>query len=403
MLKVTIGVALLLLIALVGYRQTFTRLRLPAGARLIFLTGTEFIFVGVALGDGLIGLLDESTIRSLTPLFSLGLGAVGLIFGIQLDLRMIGRFPSRYLVMAAIQAITTMAVVFTTFAFLLVGYFGADPESAWLAASVLAATAACTAQTSLALIDREFQLRGTGLMGLLRYISSLDAAAGLLLLGVAFAFDNTHSVFGFDAANGLQWLFLSLCLGTLMGFLLKVLTETRCSEEELLIFVVGTVLLSSGVALFLELSPLFVNAITGLLIANLNGAKDRIFTLLARLEKPVYLVFLVLAGAVWHADPAWAFPLGAVYLLLRFAGKMGGGFLAARVAPPEVPAPSGLGLGLIAQGGMAIAMVMNYYQLSDAPITDAVVTIVLVGVIASELVAPSLAVRLLRRSGEIER
>ena len=67
--------------------------------------------MGVALGDTLIGLLDEQTIRSLTPLFSLGLGAVGLLFGIQLELGKILRFPARYLPMAAIQALLTMLVV----------------------------------------------------------------------------------------------------------------------------------------------------------------------------------------------------------------------------------------------------------------------------------------------------
>ena len=115
MLKVTIGVALLLLIALVGYRQTFTRIRLPAASRLVFLTGTEFILIGLALGDEFIGLLDETTIRSLTPIFSLGLGAIGLIFGIQLDFSVIRRFPSRYLAMAATQAIVTFLVVFAAF------------------------------------------------------------------------------------------------------------------------------------------------------------------------------------------------------------------------------------------------------------------------------------------------
>jgi hypothetical protein len=48
-LKVTIGVAILLIIALIGYRRTFTRRQLPIGARLVYLTGTEFILVGVAL------------------------------------------------------------------------------------------------------------------------------------------------------------------------------------------------------------------------------------------------------------------------------------------------------------------------------------------------------------------
>jgi hypothetical protein len=370
MLKVTIGVALLLIIALIGYRQTFTRVRLYAGARLIFLTGTEFILIGVALGDELIGLLDEATVRSLTPLFSLGLGAAGLIFGIQLDVRKIVRFPPRYLLLAAV---------------------------------VLAATAACTAQTSLALIDREFELREARVMGLLRYISSLDAAVGLAALGLAFCLMHTQPVMGFSAGLGAQWFFLSLCLGTLLGFLLHLLTQLRCSEEELLIFVVGMVLFSSGIALYLNLSPLFINAVMGLLIANLRGSKDRIFSLLVRLEKPFYIVFLILAGAIWQPGSAWALPLAAVYLGLRFLGKLSGGALAARSARDVIRPPLGMGLGLVSQGGMAIAMVMNYYQLSTAPVTDVVVTVVLIGVILNELAGPALAMRLLRSAGEVAR
>ena len=182
MLKVAFGVALLLIITLIGYRRTFTRLQLPIGARLIFLTGTEFILVGVALGDQLIGLLDEETIRSLTPLFSLGLGVIGLIFGIQLELDKILRFPARYLLMAFIQAAFTMLVVFWPFYFILQGLLGRDGQSILLASLVLAATAACTAQTALALIAREFALRRARVMELLRYVSSVDALLGLLVL-----------------------------------------------------------------------------------------------------------------------------------------------------------------------------------------------------------------------------
>jgi hypothetical protein len=57
----------------------------------------------------------------------------------------------------------------------------------------------------------------------------------------------------------------------------------------------------------------------------------------------------------------------------------------------------------MAQGGMAVAMVMNYYPLGSGPMTDVVVTIVLVGVIVNELAGPSLAMLLLRRAGEIPR
>lgn len=403
MLKLTVGVAILLIIALVGHRQTFTKLRLPMGARLIFLTGTEFILIGVALGDELIGLLDERTIRGLTPLFSLGLGVVGLIFGIGLDRRNILRFPARYSRLTVIQSVFTMAVVLLPFWFALSILFDEPDSDVLLAALVLAACAGCTAQTSLAMIDREFELRDARVMGLLRFVSSLDAVVGLLALGLAFCLVHQEPVLGLAALPGLQWYLLSLCLGMAMGFLLQGLTQLRCSEEELFVFVIGAVLLSSGIALFFKLSPLFINAIMGMTIANLPGSNSRILGLLVRLERPFYIVFLILAGAIWHPGSAWALPLAALYLLLRFAGKLVGGFIAVRSSGAGHELPDGLGLGLVAQGGMAVAMVMNYYPLGSGPMTDVVVTIVLVGVILNELAGPSLAMRLLRRVGEIAR
>jgi hypothetical protein len=400
-LKVIVGVALLLIIALIGHRRTFTRLRLPTGARLIYLTGTEFILVGVALGDTLIGLLDEQTIRSLTPLFSLGLGAVGLLFGIQLELSKILRFPARYLPMAAIQALLTMLVVSWPSYLIMKLLFADDGPSVVLASLVLGATAACTAQTALALIGREFALRGAPLMDLLRYISSIDAVVGLVTLGFAFCLMHAEPVIGFDAATNLQWFVLSLSIGTAMGFMLYLLTRVRCREEELLIFVVGMVTFSSGIALYLELSPLFVNATMGITMANLPGSKDRIFNLVARLERPFYIVFLILAGAIWRPGSPWALPLAALYLSLRLVGKLGGGYLAARLATDDFRPPAGLGLGLVSQGGIAVAMVMDYYQLGSTELTGVVVTTVLIAVIFNELVSPSLARHVLRTAGEI--
>ena len=401
MLKIIVGVVLLLIIALIGHRRTFTRLRLPTGARLIYLTGTEFILVGVALGDTLIGLLDEQTIRSLTPLFSLGLGVIGLLFGIQLELRKILRFPALYLPMAALQAVLTMFVVSWPSYLIMKQLFAADGPSIMLASLVLGATAACTAQTALALIGREFALRGAPLMDLLRYVSSTDAVVGLVALGFAFCLMHAEPVIGFGAGVSFQWFTLSLGIGVAMGFLLYLLTRIRCREEELLIFVVGLVTFSSGIALYLELSPLFVNAAMGITLANLPGSNDRVFNLLARLERPFYIVFLILAGAIWRPGSPWVLPLAALYLGLRLTGKLAGGCLAARLATDGFRPPLGLGMGLVSQGGIAVAMVMDYYQLGSSELTGVVVAIVLIAVIFNELVSPSLARHVLRTAGEI--
>ena len=76
MLKVTLGVALLVIIALIGYRTTFTRAPGRLGELNVFLTGAEFILIGVALGGELLDVLDAATLRSLAPLSSMGLGFV---------------------------------------------------------------------------------------------------------------------------------------------------------------------------------------------------------------------------------------------------------------------------------------------------------------------------------------
>ena len=52
---------------------------------------------------------------------------------------------------------------------------------------------------------------------------------------------------------------------------------------------------------------------------------------------------------------------------------------------------------------MAVAMVMNYYQLSSTEVTGVVVTTVLIAVILNELASPPLVRRVLREAGEIER
>ncbi|MEN8151777.1 MAG: hypothetical protein ABFS86_18315 [Planctomycetota bacterium] len=396
MLQIVAGLALLVVVALAGYRRTFTRL--PVGARLLFLTGTEYIFVGYALGENMIGLLDEPTIRSLTPLFSLGLGLIGLMLGLPLEVPLLRRFPASWFRMTVTQAVVTMVVVFGPAYIFLRAVSGVEGPELLLASLVLATTAACTAQSALAILSRELSLGATRTMQVLRYVSSLDGAVAVSVFGLAICLLHHAPLIGPGTLVTLQWFVLSVGIGVATGFLLHLLTRIRCREEELLLFVIGMVLFASGLALYLKLSPLFVNLVMGVVAANQPGPKTRILNLLARLEKPFYVVFLVLAGAIWQMDTAWALPLAALYFALRLAGKVGGGALAVSISGERPRPPRLLGLGLVSQGGVVIAMAMSYYQVSSFPLAEVVVTAVLLGVIFSELFGPALA-RLLLRNG----
>ena len=401
-MKIIAGITLIVLLALLGSRWTFTKVRLPLAARHIYLTGAEYILVGLCLGASLLDLLDAATLRGLSPVLNIALGWIGLMFGAQLDLRQMVRFPAQYMQVALVQGVVTLAVCFVAFT-LIPGWVpaaaaapslpGTLPASPTVAALVLAALAVPTAQSSLALIERELGARQVPLMQVLRYAAGFDALLALLVFGVLFALSHDTSPLGIEHLVPLQILGLTIGLGLLTGLVLHMLTRLQCSQEELLLFTVGGVAFSAGAAAFLKLSPLVVTLVAGMLVANVRGQKERIARALIALEKPMYLVLLLMGGARVILDDSFGTValFGLAYVGLRALGKLGGGAVASGIFRTPQPLSPWLGLGLISQGGMTVAMVVSFHQAFLGPTADAILLMVLLAVMANELASPALA------------
>ncbi len=394
-MKIVIGITIIVLIALVGSRWTFTRARM--GARRLYLTGAEFILVGLCLGELMLGLLDRPTVAGLNPLLDLALGWLGLLFGAQLDYQQVRRFPRRYAIVILVTGCAAMAACLPLGPALaqVLGQNGRP----WLGAVILAAAAVPTAPAALALAQQELKVRGAGVPEVLRYVAGLDAVLGLMVFGLAFTVPHTHSPLGPTQLITVQYLLISLGLGGLMGLILHMLTRFGCAQAELQLFTVGAVALAAGVAAFLRVSPLVVTLVSGLVIANVRGEKARVLRALLTLEKPLYLVLLILAGAMVRQLPdlATVLLLGLGYAALRAVGKAAGGWLCTRVPLLwRLGLPPAFGLGLTSQGGMAVAMVVSFHRaFSGQPALDALadvlLMIVLVSVLVNGLTGPSLA------------
>ena len=77
-------------------------------------------------------------------------------------------------------------------------------------------------------------------------------------------------------------------------------------------------------ASFLRLSPVVVCFIAGAVLQNFPGQwKEQVRSALARVERPVYLLFLLIAGALWRVDEwqGWALMLAFVAARLRELGE----------------------------------------------------------------------------------
>lgn len=399
-------VLVLIVLALLGARVSFSTEPSHLGPRLLFRTGVPFLAVGYAIGPSAFGLLTPEATAQLSPLLALGLGWVGFQFGLQLDRAALGQFPGRHYVFALGQAVLAF-LIFAAVAFGVARVVGLDDSILLLIVLSAAATAAVTTPAGIAMVSASFRVKGN-VRNLLLFVGSIDAIVGITALQVTYAlYRPSVALSGIGPASQLAFVGLALGVGLVCGIVFLWLTRSRPVAEELVLFLLGTCAFAAGVALQWDLSPLFVSGIMGVVVANLSRSTERIQLLLSRWEKPIYVTFLLLAGAL-ISIPTWlVFPLAIGYAGLRFVAKVAGSHVLASVVPLGFPVPRRLGIGLIPQGGISIAMaVSGVLMYSDLHIHGAdgealLFAVIVMGVALAELTGPFLTTRLLERAGEI--
>jgi hypothetical protein len=397
-MKIFFALLLIIFLAFSGYHLTFRRIKLPLFARKFYLTGTEYLFLGLLLGPQFFNLLDSKTLLGLEPLSALLLGWIGLIFGFQFEIVKLRRFPFEFLSAAIIEGLFTFIVVFAGVYVTLPLFLELSDPMRIAGSLTLSAAAACTAQTGLVLIAPDYITRHTKTVNLLRYISSIDGLSALLIFSLAFLY--SPAVF---AKSSWIWKFTIgalLCLSFGIGLFLYTLFFAQLREDsELILVVIGTLLLTSGTASILNFSPLLINFFIGFCLVNISKEKERIYNILIRIEKPVYLLLLIFMGGCLRVESAWLIVLAAVYWLYRFLGKFLGGFIITRLSPEMKAYPHHLGFGLLDQGGLPLAILFDFHRGIPSDITTSLISLVLVAIIYNDFLSPHLLIQLLKEEG----
>jgi Kef-type K+ transport system membrane component KefB len=157
------------------------------------------------------------------------------------------------------------------------------------------------------------------------------------------------------------------------------------SNAEFLAVVLGGIAFASGLAGHLRLSPIVVCFIAGVLVTNFpNDQRDSIFRILHHLERPVQMLFLIIAGAVWKPDDWRGWVLVPLFVAGRTLGKYLG-VIGSRIAVgAQLPPGFADQRRLIAPlSGLSIALVISVQGGADDGLSW-VVTAVIGGAIATE-------------------
>jgi Kef-type K+ transport system membrane component KefB len=398
------AIVTLLLFLVVGYlgSRRFVSVaahRFPWSGFLV--TGVEFLVLGMVLGPGAARLIPDSVLADLEPVIYLTLGSIGLLIGIDLTWASV-RTTSRTVVRALIldTVVITAVVAMVTF-FLLRYLFPAyQVPELFLAAAVLGICAAVNSPTIIALLSRTLPSRGH-FTRTARIFTALNPYFPLLLFGLLFTVIHPR-FFGYDApgAGLLWWLFINGAAVTL-GFFMVLFTRERCTDNEMLLLIAGTVLVVGGVCYFLQLSSLYTGMVMGFIVGRLSRKRDQIHRELHMIEKILFVAFLILLGASLDIGNPWIVVLALAYLGLRLVLKfVCTGTLLTTVTPDLRGAGRRIGLVCAAQGGLALAIALDNELASESELSAVVLTIVAVAVVVGDLIAVGLTRRELENAGE---
>jgi len=111
-------------------------------------------------------------------------------------------------------------------------------------------------------------------------------------------------------------------------------------------------------------------------------------------EKSIYITLLVLIGANWYLSWNYGLLLMLLYFIIRLGGKLMGAYLATHIFRPKYEVPPHLGVGLISEGGLAIAIIIDFELLYPSVLADWFITTIVFSVLLSELIGPRLILSL---------
>lgn len=360
------------------------------GARGNLLSSLQYPLIGVLAGPLVLDVLDARALASLDPLLGVVTGFVGFLIGLPLPFSLLSKRSRGTIRFGLITALVTSGTIGVA-AWLVFNYTSIDLDSPSVAAlasacAALALGASVTAVESIRTgIDHA---RADGPLSRL-----VPGAAQTMRLVAVFGFGLSLAirrgvVSGASVLGDLGWVGIEIGTGVALGLIFWVFVADEREPKKLFVATIGVVCLGSGAAEALDFSPLFVNLVTGVTLANVSPrAARRLWVADLRLRRPLTALLLIIAGAMWAPIPSMLWLVPAGYIVLRlFALRVGarlGAELGGRTIDRDMPRP---GNALLAQGAVVAAIAIDFVHVTLYPMLSALVlTTLLVSMVVNEL------------------
>lgn len=368
------------------------------GHRYLLVSGAEYLLLGILLGPQVSGLIQASVLDGFAPFMTLALGWIGAVVGSHFHLPLLVRTRNVLYQVAFVEATLSFVVVGGVMTAALAWVYQLPLGNTLGPGVALAAIATATSPAGVAILTRRLVRRGV-------VVRQIEVAAGVdafvAIVGFSLLLCVAHSAPPSDvrAPTPTEWAVISVAIGCVGGALFHLFVGSERNVDRLFISIAGAVILASGAAAYLQLSPLLPAMLIGAMLANTTRNRDEVRQALSRVERPFYFVLLIFAGAAW--DPgtrAWWIVPALVFLIVRTVVKLGSARLAARLNGMLPALGPHWGRALLGQGGLALAIALNYHLFHGTLLLpDVVFTAAVASVLVTDLSSARLVHSVVRR------
>jgi Kef-type K+ transport system membrane component KefB len=409
-IKLIGGLIALMVLAYLGGHRNVVRFQERLGIGGVVTAGFPFVALGALASHPSIGVLNEDVLSRLRPVLHFGLGWLGFIIGAQLDIRVLDRVPKGTAYLILVEALGPFGITAAGCGLVMIAFGSSiDDPATWRDMILLGTAAAMTAPRKFRGFATRTWHEGRGVDVLLGQLDEIVGVIGLVFITAYFRGD----VSGTWQVPDTAWVFISLGLGVAIGVLIFAMIRVPTSNAEFLAVVLGSIAFASGLAGYLRLSPIAICFIAGVLVTNFpNDQRQNIFKILHHLERPVHLLFLMIAGALWDVSDWRGWLLVPLFVAGRVLGKWSGVMAAKTAVGHYLPANFADQRNWVTPiSGLSIALVVSVESLYHDPglawivtavIGGSVVTEILVSRTSSEDVAPRVQLDELERDAPID-
>jgi Kef-type K+ transport system membrane component KefB len=347
--------------------------------RFRIVSGAEYLVLGILLGPQVSGFMSVDVVRSFGPFMTLALGWTGAALGMQLYLPRLIQTRAVVYRTAMLEAVIAFIVVTGVMVLAFSWAYALSFDRVILPAVTLGAIAVASASSALPLFA---EADTHPIVEQLETTALLDSVFAILVFGVLLCVVHVDVDVANRPLTATEWAAIAIAIGVVGGTLFHLFIGTERNRDRLFIALAGSIILASGAAGYLRLSPLLSSMIIGAILVNTSSNRDDIAELMASVEKPLYFVLLIFAGAAWRPSQySWELPV-VLFVFIRIAAKLGAARLAVRIERRVDTLGINWGRVLFTQGTLALAIALNY-SLND---TEIVPNVVFTAAVASVLV-----------------